>query len=127
MSRARGDTHLTQISTFMVTFFLLQKRTRRQEVTRTPEECGWRRGRGHAPINAERQTGEVMRKSQYCPSWLQIDFRAEYVYTEIEVSDSDKANVVSSFNTFCWQGPGGLKNAPLLPFCAIKTSSVLSE
>ena len=47
--------------------------------------------------DAERQTGEVMRKSQYCPSWLQIDFRAEYVYTEIEVSDSDKANVVSSF------------------------------
>ena len=77
--------------------------------------------------DAERQTGEVMRKSQYCPSWLQIDFRAEYVYTEIEVSDSDKANVVSSFNTFCWQGPGGLKNAPLLPFCAIKTSSVISE
>ena len=68
-----------------------------------------------------------MRKSQYCPSLLQIDFRAEYVDTEIEVSDSDKANVVSSFNTFCWQGPGGLKRAPLLPFCALKTISVISE
>ena len=50
---------------------------------------------GRSPVKAGRQMGEDIRK--YCPSWLQIDFRAEYVYTEIEVSDSDKANVVSSF------------------------------
>ena len=80
---------------------------------------------GRSPVKAERQTGVDIRNSQYCPSWLQNDFRAEY--TEIEVADSDKSNVVSSFNSFCWQGPGGLKNAPLLPFCAIKTSSVISE
>ena len=47
---------------------------------------------GRSPVKAERQTGEDIRKSQYCPSWLQIDSPAEYVYTEIEVSD--KANVV---------------------------------
>ena len=70
---------------------------------------------GRSPVKAERQTGEDIRKSQYCPSWLQIDFQDKHVYTEIEVSDSDKANIVSSFNSFCWQGPGGLKNAPLLP------------
>ena len=52
---------------------------------------------GRSPVKAGRQMGEDIRKSKYCPSWLQIDFRAEYVYTEIEVSDSDKANVVSSF------------------------------
>ena len=61
---------------------------------------------GHAPIDADISVSDElsktsghhdMRKPQYCPSWLQIDFRDEYVYTEIEVSDSDKANVVSSF------------------------------
>ena len=50
-----------------------------------------------SPVKAGRQMGEDIKKSKYCPSWLQIDFRAEYVYTEIEVSDSDKANIVSSF------------------------------
>ena len=70
---------------------------------------------GRSPVKAERQRADDTRMSQYCPSWLQINFRSEYVNTEGRVSDNDEANVVSSFNSYCWQGPGGLKNPPVLP------------
>ena len=70
---------------------------------------------GRSPVKAERQRGDDIRVSQYCPSWLQIDFRDETLDTEVKVSDIDKANIISSYNSFCWQGPGGLKNAPVIP------------
>ena len=67
MSQDRGDTHLTQIRTFMVTVFLLQKQKQGVNVDT------WRMW------TEEKEEIDDIRMSQYCPSWLQINFQAEYV------------------------------------------------
>ena len=70
---------------------------------------------GRSPASLEKQLGNDIRLPQYRPSWLQINFRAEYFDQESQISDIDKSDLVSSYNRFCWQGPGGLKTAPALP------------
>ena len=72
---------------------------------------------GRSPVTSE-QTGSDIGKSQYCPSWLQMNFLPKYSDTENQdkVSESDLSDIVSNFNSYCWQGRGGLKVAPVLPF-----------
>ena len=66
-------------------------------------------------VPSETQTGNDIRRAQYCPSWLQIQYSADSKCSEVMTSFCDPAQAVSDFNRFCWQGPGGLRLAPSLP------------
>ena len=73
---------------------------------------------GRSPVPAERQTGSDIRRPKCCPTWLKINISDEVFDIESEgqqSSGSDRSNLISSFNRFCWQGQGGLKRAPVLP------------
>ena len=54
-------------------------------------------------------------QSQYTPSWLNINVGTfcEDVMKFDETSDI--AETISSYNQYCWQGPGGTKTCPMLP------------
>ena len=59
---------------------------------------------------------EQHRQSQYTPTWLNINVGTLSEVMEYdENSDDSEAIAISSFNQFCWQGPGGTKVCPLLP------------
>ena len=48
--------------------------------------------------------------------WLNINVGTLSEVMEYdENSDDSEAIAISSFNQFCWQGPGGTKVCPLLP------------
>ena len=67
---------------------------------------------GRSPVTAERQTGNSIRRPQYCPSWLEMNYSTAEVFDiESKPSDSDRLNIVYSFNCYCWQGCGGLRSA----------------
>ena len=66
-------------------------------------------------VPSETQTGNDIRRAQYCPSWLQIQYSADSKCSEVMTSFCDSAQAVSDFNSFCWQGLGGLRLAPSLP------------
>ena len=71
---------------------------------------------GRSPVTAERQTGNSIRRPQHCPSWLKMNYSTAEVFDiESQPSDSDRSNIVYSFNCFCWQGCGGQQSAPVLP------------
>ena len=66
-------------------------------------------------VPSETRTGNDIRRAQYCPSWLQIQYSADSKCSEVMTSFCDSAQAVSDFNSFCWQGLGGLRLAPSLP------------
>ena len=66
-------------------------------------------------VPSETQIGNDIRRAQYCPSWLQIQYSADSKCSEVMTSFCDSAQAVSDFNSFCWQGLGGLRLAPSLP------------
>ena len=66
-------------------------------------------------VPSETQTGNDIRRAQYCPSWLQIQYSADSKCSEVMTSFCDSAQAVSDFNSFCWLGLGGLRLAPSLP------------
>ena len=90
------DADITVIETLGETIVKLDKSV----VGRSPRKCVGR--------------SEPHRQSQYTPTWLNIN-----VGTLSEVieygENSDVTEAISSFNQFCWQGPGGTKVCPLLP------------
>ena len=71
--------------------------------------------KGRSSVPSETQTGNDIRRAQYCPSWLKIQYSTDSKYREVMTSSCDPAKAVSDFNSFCWQGLGGLRLAPSLP------------
>ena len=64
-------------------------------------------GRSSAPVESASE-----RQSEYCPTWFSDSWN--YNQSESESSEGLR-NVISDYNAFLWQGPGGLKRAPTLP------------
>ena len=67
---------------------------------------------------------EQHRQSQYTPTWLNINVGTLSEVMEYdENSDDSEAIAISSFNQFCWQGPGGTKVVMLYRvLCYLQTS-----
>ena len=57
---------------------------------------------------------DVLRQTEYCPSWLEVR-PVSCSVTGRDKSDGDQGNLISTYNSFLWQGPGGIKTAPRLP------------
>ena len=51
-------------------------------------------------VPSETQTGNDIRRAQYCPSWLQIQYSADSKCSEVMTSFCDPAHAVSDFNRF---------------------------
>ena len=75
------------------------------------QTIGTHRRTGPVRSTFERDT-DILRQPQYCPTWLTV--KVGQISCDSLVCDlSDSENVVSTYNSYLWQGPGGIKTASL--------------
>ena len=68
--------------------------------------------KGRSPLALKEPKADILRQPQYCPTWLTV--KVGQISCDSRVCDpSDLENVVSSYNHYLWQGPGGIKTASL--------------
>ena len=70
------------------------------------------KGRSPLTLKKPKADRDILRQPQYCPTWLTA--KVGHISCDISVCDaSDTENVVSNYNSYLWQGPGGIKTASL--------------
>ena len=70
--------------------------------------------KGRSPLTLKKPKADIdiLRQPQYSPTWLTA--KVGHISCDFFVCDtSDTENAVSTYNSYLWQGPGGIKTASL--------------
>ena len=68
------------------------------------------KGRSPLALKKPKADTDILRQPQYCPTWLTA--KVGQISCALLVCDpSDSENAISNYNSYLWQGPGGIKTA----------------